>query len=163
MLLDEAGADVACNCFDTATLTLTYQHTIDLLPSGASFRDYTLQVTGITGTNNPVAVSTSFNLRVKNPCIDPDFVYIQTVPLPTGLSYTLYSFDASNRYEFSHSSFIVTTSPIVSHTLCGPLKYQATFESAPIDSSSVPMAYDSDSQTFAIYSEDLDLLGIRQI
>lgn len=144
-LLDDTGATVACNCFDSATLTLTYQHTVDLLPSGNTFRDYTLQLTGVTGTNNPVAVSTSFNLRVKNPCIDPDFVSIQTVPLPSGLEYALFSFDATSRMEFSHSSFIVVTSPIASHTLCGPLSYEATFESTPIDSSTSPMAYNSDT------------------
>ena len=81
VLKDDTGSTVACNCFDTTSLTLTYFHDSDLIPSGPTFRDYTLEVTGASGTNTLVEATASFNLRVKNPCIDPAYVSIQTMAL----------------------------------------------------------------------------------
>ena len=46
-----------------------------------------------------------------------------------------------------------------SHQLCGSLDYTSSFNSAQIDSSSSPLSYDSASLTYAIYSEDRNLIG----
>ena len=73
-LIDDTGAEITCNCFDPVTLTLDYYFDTDLLASGAAFRDYTVEVTGTTGVNTQVTQVASYNLQLKNPCIDPAFV-----------------------------------------------------------------------------------------
>ena len=48
----------------------------DLKLAGSSFMDYEVTLVGHTGTTvlNRIESSHTFNLRVKNPCIDPDLV-----------------------------------------------------------------------------------------
>ena len=110
-------------------------------------------------------MSASFKLRVKNPCYDPAYVSITTSPFPAGpFKYTLYSgFLASPIQIMSHSPYIVTTTPIV-HTLCGSITYAATFMGVIADSTTLPpVAYDSSTNTFKIYSEDLFLIGTHTL
>ena len=95
--------------FDVASHTFTFAQLGDLTAAGSTFTDYVITVTGSTGNITPQTASASFTMTVKNPCIDSDYVSIQAVPLPVGESYALYAFDAVNRYEFSHSDFIVVT------------------------------------------------------
>ena len=87
---------------------------------------------------------------------------IDTTPLPTDYEYTLFDKLAAVSISFTHSSFIVTTLPF-QHTLCGALTYRATFEGDPLDMTTLPILYDSDLNTFEIYSEDYSLIGLRDI
>ena len=84
-------------------------------------------------------------------------------PLPTGLEYILHDFKAAGGYTFVHEAFDIQILPF-SHTLCGGLTYTATFNGAAIDTSTKPpMAYDTATRTFDIYSEDTALIGSRTI
>ena len=75
----------------------------------------------------------------------------------------MHDFKAVGGYTFEHTAFDIVTTPIT-HTLCGGLTYTATFESTTIDTTTKPpMAYDTATRTFTIYSEDFDLLGMRSI
>ena len=68
--------------FDAPTRTFTFDYVADLNPlvnTFALFKDYTVTVTGTTGLVTPTSFSSSFNLRLKNPCRDPLFVSIDTV------------------------------------------------------------------------------------
>ena len=101
-------------------------------------------------------------MTIKNPCIDPDFTTVEQVPLPVGEQYILHDFKAVGGYTFTHDPFLIVTTPIPNHGLCGPLTYTATFEGATIDTTTKPpMAYDTATRTFDIYSEDFALLGDR--
>ena len=120
-------------------------------------------MTGTIGSTTPLANSVTFNLVIKNPCIDPDYVKILPVALPTGTEYILHDFEPTAKFEFTHSPFTVDTKPLVGHSLCGPLSYEATFRGSPIDASSEPMSYTGTSNTFAIYSEDDNLIGLQPI
>ena len=77
-------------------------------------------------------------LTLKNPCIDPAYVTIESMPLVIH-SYDLYDFDPTG-LQWIHDPFNVNTVPI-SHTLCGDLTYEATFMDNPIDTVSDPMKY----------------------
>lgn len=64
---------------------------------------------------------------------------------------------------FTHDSFTVVTTPIT-HSLCGPISYTATFDSQAVDATTLPpVAYDETTRSFEIYSEDLSLIGLRDI
>ena len=52
---------------------------------------------------------------------------------------------------------------MTSSSLCGAITYDAYFESTEIDGASSPMDYDVAGRTFGIYSEDLNLIGPREI
>jgi len=74
---DLGGTELPCpTCFNPQTLLFAFYHDSDLLLSGATFKDYIVEVTGITGENTPTTEVATFNLRINNPCIDPSFVSI---------------------------------------------------------------------------------------
>ena len=151
--------------FDASTRTFTFDYVADLNPlvnTFALFKDYTVTVTGTTGLVTPTSVSSSFNLRLKNPCHDPLFVSIDTILLPVDLEYILFDFSVTVPYAFSHTPFEVITVPF-QHSYCGGLAYIATFEGAPIDTISSLMTFDTGTNTFEIYSEDYALLGPTDI
>ena len=146
--------------FDSAESvhTFTFHKDNDLSISGPVSTTYTITVTGTIGDGATMSEQASFDLLVKNPCIDKSFVDIQTAPLPTGMTYTLHSFSTASKYSFTHDPFVITTSPIV-HTLCGDLVYDVTFAGISIDDASDPMSYTQATNAFAIYSEDDLLIG----
>ena len=47
--------------------------------------------------------------------------------------------------------------------MCGTLTYSATFNGAAIDKITSPMKYDGETRTFTIYSDDMDLLGLKEL
>ena len=100
---------------------------------------------GTAGNVTPVQGQASFNLRIKNPCIDSDYVIINQTALPVGQKYILHDYKLAGGYKFAHNSFLIVTSPIT-HSLCGALTYSATFNGSPIDTatkSTNSMAYNT--------------------
>ena len=149
--------------FDQVSRTISFTDNTDLLLSGATFLEYTVTVTGVAGNISEVSGFTSFALKVKNPCINPAFVTIDSKALPTGEEYTLHELKVTGGYSFTHTAFEIVTTPI-SHTLCGDLTYVATFESITINTTTKPpMEYDTATRIFTIYSEDFILVGTRSI
>ena len=92
-------------------------------------------------------------LKLKNPCIDSDYVTIQT-NLLAAKNYALHE----TTLAWTHDAFVINTAPIT-HTLCGELSYEATFMNNPIDLDTNPMSYDSASRTYTFYTEDESLRG----
>ena len=121
-----------------------------------------MTVQGTTGTTIVLTRTTTFKLRISNPCFNPSFVSITSAALPTGSTYTLYANSIASPYSLmTHTAWIVTTTPIT-HTLCGAITYTATFEGSPVSTttiSTVGVTYSSATRTFAIYSENLSLIG----
>ena len=76
-VFDALGNRYLCpDCFDPLTQVFTFHYDQDLLLSGPDFKDFTVEVTGTSGYLNPQSEVASFNLQLKNPCIDPFFVTI---------------------------------------------------------------------------------------
>ena len=100
---------------------------------------------------------------MKNPCVDPAFVTIDKVALPTGLEYDLYDFDESSGFTFVHDPFVGTTMPLVSHTLCGDVDFNVWFEGDLVTDSTRPLKYDTLTRNFDLYSEDPLLVGFRSL
>ena len=76
-MLDGNGNNYPCpTCFDPITREFTFHYDQDLLLSGPDFTDFTVEMTGTSGYLYPETDVTSFNLKLKNPCIDPMFVSI---------------------------------------------------------------------------------------
>ena len=64
----------------------------DMSLAGDLFTDYTVTIAAIAGsptagTVNSIPTTASFNLRVKNPCLNPEFVQI----IPSDLLYVTYT------------------------------------------------------------------------
>ena len=133
----------------------------DLSVAGPTQTTYTVTVKAILGTEAILEATSSFQLTLMNPCIDPAFVTIDKVPLPLGLEYDLYAFDLSLGFTFQHDPFTVTTYPLLGHSLCGDVHYNVWFEGDLIAEATRPMKYDTLTRTFDIYSEDLELVGTR--
>ena len=127
--------------------------------SGPDFTDFTVEMTGTSGYLYPVTDVTSFNLRLKNPCIDPIFVSIQTAPVPAQ-QYILYDL-APTGLQWVHDPFTLVTVPF-QHDYCGDFTYEATFMNNPIDGTTAPMEHDTGTMTYTIYSEYYpNLIGIH--
>ena len=148
-LLDCTG----CHLFDLASQIFTFHYDQDLALSGVDFEQYRVEVTGTAGTLTPSTIQASFDVEIKNPCIDTDYVTIETVDM-VDKAYDLYD----PQIIWSQGNFVVKTVPI-GHTLCGGLTYKANFMDAVIDDTSTPMTYDSGNYLF--YSEDFDLIGLQ--
>jgi len=131
--------------------------------SGAVSTDYIVSVTGTSGPVVAQSDTSTFTLTLKNPCIDPAYIEIQQVALPVDETYVLHDFKVSGGYTFAHDAFNIVTQPF-QHNLCGGLTYTATFNGQAINTTTKPpMAYDTATNTFDIYSEDFILLGDRTI
>ena len=148
---------------DPAARQFTFDYSADLTLCGLSSQSYVVTVQGEAGNVVKTSSTASFTLTLKNPCIDTNFVTITTAALPTNLQYILHDFEATGGDTFTHSAFSVVTAPF-SHTLCGGLTYSATFNGATIGpGTKPPMAYDTATRTFNVYSEDFGLLGTKSI
>ena len=81
----------------------------------------TVTVTAISeskyGNTQEVQQKGSFTVNFDNPCVNQDFVVIQNAPF-INLDYTINS--GSVTYA-AHTEFVVSTEPLVGHTLCGDL------------------------------------------
>ena len=139
-----------------------FSQNTDLSLSGSTYKDYTVTMTGTAGNVTPVQGQASFNLRIKNPCIDSSFLTVKTTALPTGLFYILYAYKPSAKYEFIHDAFVIDAGP-AALAICGDLTYTVLFNSAPIGETSLPLSYHQVSRRFSIYSEDFALVGPRTI
>ena len=141
--------------------TVFNQDRVDL--AGSSALVYTITVKARSGIVTFRDAQAQFKLTLRNPCIDSAYVRINKTPLPKDLVYALYTFKpAPEGYKFAHSPYSVTTSPIP-HNYCGDVHYQVWLDSELLSISSLPMAYNTISRTFEIYSEDLDLVGEHSI
>ena len=63
--------------FDDITRVFTIDYETDLDFSGPASKTYTIEVTGAAGNVSPTSDNSSFDLTIKNPCIDPNFVTIE--------------------------------------------------------------------------------------
>ena len=88
--ISTAQGDAAVT-FDANTQKFTFFEPSNLSLSGASQTDYTVTVIGTTGNVSPVSKAASFNLKIRNPCIDPSYISLTSVALPDSESYILYS------------------------------------------------------------------------
>ena len=85
------------------TRVFTFFKDSDLDGASDSQVEYTVTLKAAMGSGAMlIEASTSFKLTLKNPCIDPAYTSIATVPLPVGLSYQLWDFDPGlgNGYRF---------------------------------------------------------------
>ena len=137
----------------------------DLTLAGASSVDYLVTLKAKVGTSNTIEKQSTFTLTLKNPCVDPDFVSINKLPLPIGMQYELYDDEPNAGYQFTHDPFTIKTLPF-SHSLCGPIDHLVLFMGVQISPSATatsPIKYDSLTHTFELYSEDFDLIGNQPI
>ena len=141
--------------FNDITRIFTIDYETDLDFSGLTSKSYTIVVTGTAGNVTPTSDSNSFDLTVKNPCIDPNFVTI-TAPTMAALTYTI----SSDPAKFaSHSAFTISTLPIP-HTLCGNIAYSATFDGTAVNDD--PLDYDPVTRKFTADSDDQSLIGLTK-
>lgn len=56
-----------------------------------------------------------------------------------------------------HANFVVVTSPVVNHQLCGDLDIQATYNNAPVDGT--VLSYDPSGNQFSVNSDNSSLIG----
>ena len=95
---------------------------------------------------------------MKNPCIDPAFITITSVPLQN-TAYVLFEYPGTG-FTFSHDPFVITTQPF-QHDMCGGLTYLATFMGNTITAATQPMNYDTATREFNIYAEPFSLIGLQ--
>ena len=81
----------------------------DISLSGPVSTDYVITVKAESGNVVKKSDSASFILKLKNPCIDPNYVSIQKAVLQDQ-RYELYEFDPTG-FVFTHVPFTVVTQP----------------------------------------------------
>ena len=86
-----------------------------------------------TETTYPV----TYELTIKNPCVDKDFV---TINAPSILSSETYTIDSGSETFDAHTLFTVVSTPAGSHELCGDLSIVAKFDGVNVDGD--PLSYD---------------------
>lgn len=134
----------------TYTNKVTYKVYSKYLDAGAT----------VTGTDD-----VSFDIEVKNPCIDTNFVNI-VGPSPLyadDLDYIIY--DDPEVYP-AHGEFnIVFTKSVTNAALCGAVQLEAFFDTSDTNiavpaaiEAGVPLAYDPDTRVFTADSEDISLI-----
>ena len=105
---------------------------------------------GVTRSSTDV----QFDLTIKNPCINQNYVTIQA-PTFTKKTYTI----DSGSFEFpAEDSFTVMTTPLVGHNLCGSLSFVAKYDNAMVDGD--PLDYNDQTRVFTASSQDGSLIGL---
>ena len=113
--------------FSTKYRQFTVFYDESLLLSGDDYIDYTVTVKATSYSRN---LQTSFNLRIKNPCIDPDFVEIVA---PATLDTLEYAIDEDALLFPPHEEFVIKTTPDDSHGLCGTeVSYTGFYDGSPV-------------------------------
>jgi len=140
--------------FDPNTLTFTIFNDNDISLSGSSSLEYEITVTGTVGVN---VASETFTLSLHNPCIDPGFIEFKI----GDLNDQQYRVNEA-AIEFSHDLVVARTFPFP-HDLCGVLGYDTLWKGEYVDAQSVPLAYDSLTNTLTFESDDHSLEGIHEI
>ena len=106
----------------------TFFYDADVIAAGNLFFDYTITLKAQMGVLNTVEAQSSFTLTLRNPCVDPLFVKIDKVLLPSDLTYALWEGDPGTGVQFSHDPYLVSTTPLVGHSLCGEVDYAVLFD-----------------------------------
>lgn len=96
-------------------------------------------------------------MTLQNPCINPEFIDFKTGEI----SDQQYRVNEA-AFDFSHDLVVARTFPF-QHDLCGDIGYDALWKDEYVDSQSVPLAYDSLTNTFTFESNDHSLEGIHEI
>ena len=120
---------------DTSTGDITFNQFSDSLDlvggiSGTE-SEYTVTVTYEAGSlydtmNFPSSDTRTFNVNVKNPCIDPSFVTISNVDSTlTTKDYVVFA--PAEQITPGFSAFTINTVP-VTHTLCGAVQLTGQYE-----------------------------------
>ena len=106
----------------------TFNNIDNVALAGTDFIDYEVEVRADAGIVTFVDTSTTFNLRLKSPCVDHSFIQFNSQDLPINLMYILYDFDPiPTGYKFVHDAFTVTATPF-DHSMCGEVHYNAFLE-----------------------------------
>ena len=102
--------------FDDTLNEFTFGISENMALAGDGFIDYTVTVTGMTSVSEETV---SFNLRIKNPCIDPENAEFNESPLSSKV-YTLGDF-APGGLVWEHDVFFEYPS------ICGSITYNVSF------------------------------------
>ena len=137
-IVNPAGAKAVAFDSDPADRIFTFSNLQDLFLAGKNFTNYIITVQAESGNTATIKKTSNFNLTLKNPCIDPKYLSIDPVPMPTGLTYELYEFNITG-FKWNHDPFVVKTVPIM-HSLCGNLVYNCTWEEALINPAVAPLS-----------------------
>ena len=153
---------------NTQTYTLAQVTDLNLLTSeklGQTFPvTLTVSVSSPFSTDPPTVDEKTWDLEVKNPCLDTDFVSISSPGLEE-LDYIVLS-GLKDDYP-AHADFIVTTSPLVGHSLCGDLRYEARYKGTPVPTTNgAPggevLAYDPTTKQFKVETDDETLIETNE-
>ena len=134
-----------------------------LIHAGASSTTYTLSVTyNVLAYDGSVATSetVSFDLKIKNPCLDSEFVTIVTADVPD----TDYRITDPAKTTPPFPAFTYTTQP-GTHQLCGTFTYTVTDSDGnpvPTTPGADPITFNSGDRTFTLDSDDSTLDGTTE-
>ena len=90
---------------------------------------------------------------VKNPCVDPSFVWLVAPALPP----VTYIVDFGPFSWGPHLDFQIETSPVLNHDLCGEVTLVAKYDGSPT-SLSPAVDYDSATKEFTVNTSDRTLV-----
>ena len=99
----------------------------------------------------------TFKWVIKNPCIDTDYVNIESPGLDE-LTYIIYNPDILIE---QHGEFFVVTTPvqIENFDLCGPIVYEGRFKDVAVpETGGDPLSYVPSNRTFIIDTDDETLI-----
>ena len=97
----------------------------------------------------------SFVLRIKNPCVDPDYVGVYDNPLPSKV-YMLGDL-APDGLIWQHTDFFE------SHPVCGATTYVAIFKDQELSTRTAPLKYNSDLMQFTLFTDNVDYVGTHEL
>ena len=92
-------------------------------------------------------------MTFANPCINPDYVYIEA---PTLVDYDYFIYAAAEVLD-AHEPFELVTVP-VEHSLCGGLTFVAKFDGNPV--TGAVLTYDESARQFTLQSDDENLFKV---
>ena len=101
----------------------------------------------------------TFKWVIKNPCIDTDYVNIES----PGLDELLYIIYNPSSLDYTHDPYFVLTTPeqIENFDLCGPIVYEGRLEGVVVpETGGDPLSYVPSTRTFTVDTDDEALINV---
>jgi hypothetical protein len=148
--------------FSSADRTFTLYNNKNIGLADGDEKKYTITVTGTVGTDSPVSSSQTFDLWIKDPCINPDYLKVEASLKDTSLTeavWDLWKIEYNSASELipavDNFKFEVQASNKVKN-LCGDTDIKSKIRGAEVTLESEPLRWAGQKTTYYYYSEDED-------
>jgi hypothetical protein len=149
--------------FSSADRTFKFYNNKNIGLADGDEKKYTITVTGTVGTDSPISTSRKFDLWIKDPCINTDYLKVEASMKDASLTeavWDLWKVEYNSASELipavDNFKFEVDAKNNKVKNLCGDTDVKTTFDGEEVTLETEPLRWAGQKTTYFYYSEDED-------